>query len=119
MTTANIAAFREHLQNEEKAKSTILKYIRDVKVFSDWMGEKDLTKQTVLEYKGFLCQAYAPASVNAALASLNGFFVFIERYDLKVKSLKIQKQTFVSSEKELTMMEYERLVRTAERILTV
>lgn len=115
MTIVNMEAFLEHLQNEEKAKNTILKYARDVKAFSDWVGERALTKQTVLEYKELLCQAYAPASVNAALASLNGFFVFMERYDLKVKYLKIQKQIFSSSEKEMSKSEYERLVSTAEK----
>ena len=115
MTKTRIEAFREYLQNQEKAAATILKYMRDVEKFLDWLGENGLTKHSVLEYKDFLCQTYAPASVNAALASLNGFFVFIERHDLKVKNLKIQKNVFSSADKELTKEEYERLLQAAER----
>ena len=115
MITEKIGAFREYLESEEKAKATVAKYERDVKSFCAWLAMEDLTKEAVLKYKAFLRERYAPASVNAALASLNGFFVFMERYDLKVKYLKIQKQIFSSSEKEMSKSEYERLVSTAEK----
>lgn len=59
-------------------------------------------------------EKYTPASVNSALASLNSFFAYNEWYDLRVKSLKIQKQIFASDEKELTKAEYERLLRAAQ-----
>ena len=61
-----------------------------------------------------LTQQYAPASVNSVLSSLNGYFNFIERYDLKVKNLKVQRQIFCQSEKELTKAEYERLLKAAK-----
>ena len=110
-----IDAFREYLQNEERAKATVLKYMRDVNEFFVWLGETALSRERVLEYKALLCERYAPASVNAALASLNRFFGFLERYDLRVKSLKIQKTIFSSAEKEIGKNEYERLVQTADK----
>ena len=45
----------------------------------------------------------------------NSFFHFMDRYDLKVKSLKIQKQIFLSTEKELTKIEYLRLLEAAKQ----
>ena len=63
--------------------------------------------------KKYLCQIYAPASVNSMLSSLNSFFAYNEWYDLKVKSIKVQKQIFHSKEKELTKAEYERLLNVA------
>ena len=45
---------------------------------------------------------------------LNGYFNYIERYDLKVKNLKVQRQIFCQSEKELTKVEYERLLKAAK-----
>lgn len=68
-----------------------------------------------LEYKAYLCAHFAPASVNAALSSLNGFFSFMAWYDLRVKNLKIQKQLFASADKELTKAEYERLLQVAKQ----
>ena len=52
--------------------------------------------------------------MNSVLSSLNGYFNYIERYDLKVKNLKVQRQIFCKSEKELTKAEYERLLKAAK-----
>ncbi len=106
--------FKEHLLNEEKAEATIEKYIHDVQVFMHWLDGVEITKMTVLRYKQELIEKYAPASVNAALSSLNSFFSFNEWYDCRVKALKIQKQIFVSKDKELTKSEYERLLVAAK-----
>ena len=108
-----IQAFEKYLQNAEKAKATISKYMRDVKKFEDFVKTKTLNKETLLAYKNHLCQNYAPASVNAILASLNCFLEFMGLCELKMKSLKIQKKIFASPETELFKSEYEMLVRTA------
>jgi len=80
-----------------------------------WMGERVLCKGIVLAYKAYLCDFYAPASVNSVLSSLNSFFNYMEWYDLRVKNLKIQRQIFASTEKELTKCEYERLLQAAKK----
>ena len=115
LTTGLLEAFRRHLIEEEKAQATVDQYLRDVRVFWAWLGKQDLCKTSVLAYKSHLCERYAPASVNAALSSLNRFFAFAERYDLKVKSLKIQRQVFASADRELTKPEYERLLQAARQ----
>jgi len=102
------------LIEEEKAAATVEKYIRDINVFADWLGEKELDKETVLIYKENLTQNYAPASVNSVLSSLNSFFTFNEWYNLRVKNLKIQKQLFANKDNELTKEEYERLLTAAK-----
>ena len=80
-----------------------------------WLGDQELCKTAVLAYKAHLCEYYAPASVNAALSSLNSFFNFMEWYDLRIKNLKIQKQIFASTDKELTIAEYDRLLQAAKQ----
>lgn len=109
-----IREFQKYLENEEKSRTTVEKYVRDVSRFLQFLGEKHLSKENLLFYKEKLCRCYAPASVNASLASLNSFFGFIGRYDLKMKSLKIQKKIFASSERELSKDEYETLVLAAK-----
>ncbi len=113
ITDENLECFQSYLVNEEKAAATVEKYVRDVKGFADWLEEKQLEKAELLSYKAYLIEHYSSASVNAALASINSFFNFMGWYELKVKSLKIQKQLFTSHEKELTKAEYERLLSTA------
>ena len=114
ITNELIKNFRRYLIEEEKAAATVEKYIRDINVFADWLGEKELDKETVLIYKENLTQNYAPASVNSVLSSLNSFFTFNEWYNLRVKNLKIQKQLFANKDNELTKEEYERLLTAAK-----
>ncbi len=112
--TKTISDFKQYLLNEEKSTATINKYLHDVKDFINWVSGKIIDKTTVLQYKDYLISKFAPASVNSIISSLNHYFSFNERYDLRVKSLKIQKQIFATKEKELTRQEYERLLNAAK-----
>jgi len=114
MTKKELERYKNYLLEEEKSSATITKYLHDLCEFSMWLGERKFDKKDVVEYKGLLCEKYAPASVNACLSSLNGFFTFMEWFELKVKNLKIQKQIFASSDKEITKEEYERLLQAAK-----
>ncbi len=113
ITQALINSFKFYLINEEKSPATVEKYIRDIRAFAAWLGERCIDKQTVLEYKAYLVRNYMPASVNSVLSSLNSFFDYNEWYGCKVKPLKIQKQIFASKDKELSKAEYERLLDAA------
>ena len=114
ITKRTIADYKNYLIEEEKSSVTIEKYIRDINAFVLWSDGREIAKTLVLEYKNILIEQYAPASVNSVLSSLNGYFNYIERYDLKVKNLKVQRQIFCKSEKELTKAEYERLLKAAK-----
>lgn len=113
VTEGIIKRFKRFLMNEEKAASTVEKYIRDVAAFSGWINGGEVSKFAVLEYKKYLTDTYAPASVNSMLSSMNSFFAFAEWFDCKVKTLKIQRRIFVSAEKELTKAEYKQLLNAA------
>ena len=114
ITNELIQKFKAYLIDEEKSAATLDKYIRDITVFMHWSSDKELCKSLVLEYKQEITEKYAPASVNSIISSLNSFFVYNEWYDLKVKSIKIQKQIFANKDKELTKSEYERLLKAAK-----
>lgn len=113
ITDELIDSFKEYLIEEEKSAATQEKYIRDVTVFYYWLDERELEKRTVLEYKENLTKKYAPSSVNSILSSLNSLFDFCDWHELKVKMLKIQKQILAREERELTKVEYERLLTAA------
>ncbi|MBE7054284.1 MAG: integrase [Ruminococcaceae bacterium] len=107
--------YKEYLYNEEKSNATIEKYMRDIVAFKKWCGKKILSKKTVLEYKSYLIDNYAPASTNSMLSSLNSFFDYNRWYELKTKTLKIQRRIFASSETDISKNEYERLLVAARR----
>ena len=111
-----IEKIKQYLIEEEKASATLEKYVRDITAFFAWLAGRELDKITVLRYKEHLIDsAYAPASVNSVLSSLNSFFEYNEWHGLKVKMLKIQKQIFAERSKELTKAEYERLLVAAKQ----
>lgn len=109
-----IKKYKTHLINEEKCKATIEKYIRDITVFYEWLSGRELTKELTLEYKVQIMENYAPTSVNSILASLNSFFDHNGWHEIKLKNLKIQRRIFCQSEKELTKVEYEKLLQAAK-----
>ena len=114
ITNELIQKFKMHLINEEKASATLEKYIRDVVAFMTWLGSRTIEKVIVVEYKQNLIENYAPASANSMLSSINSFFEYMEWYDCKVKTFKIQKQIFANKDKELSKAEYERLLMAAK-----
>ena len=115
LTKESINEYESNLVNEEKSQITIEKYMRDIRTFADWLGYKEFDKTDVLAYKSELQKRYAPTSVNTVISSLNSFFVYHEWYDMKVRTLKIQRQMFAEEERELTKAEYERLLIVAEK----
>lgn len=110
-----IGKFRTCLFLQEKSKATIEKYIRDVKAFAEFVGSVHVNKETVITYKKYLREHYAIRSVNSMLASLNSLFAFLGWEELKVRSIKLQKQIYCAEERELTQEEYVRLCKTAEK----
>ena len=111
-----IGEYLIHLQNEEKSRNTIEKYIRDIRAFVENMQGAEITKECVIAYKNnLISKNYAMRSINSMLASINSFFTFLGWDDYKVKFMKIQRQTYCSEEKELTKEEYMRLVKEAKR----
>ena len=113
ITDKDLQHFKKHLLYEEKCRATVEKYLRDLRCFQKWLEGRELNKENVLAYKEKIMSTHKPTAVNSALSSLNSYFVFAERYECRVKTLKIQKQIFASVSKELTKTEYERLLSAA------
>lgn len=114
ITNEKILEFRDSLIAEEKAGATVEKYLRDIRTFSEWLKDAELTKQKVIEYKEHLKERYATASVNSVISSLNSFFEFVQAKVLCIKTVRVQKQLFLKTEKELTKQEYARLLEAAK-----
>lgn len=51
ITRQQIDNFRVHLLKGEKSEATIEKYLRDVRTFWSFAGEKAVTKELVIQYK--------------------------------------------------------------------
>ncbi len=115
INTDSLIMFREYMVNEEKSAATVDKYMRDVTAFLAWLKKAEIEKTDVLAYKAELVERYALTSVNSILSSLNAFFVFHEWYELKVKTVKMQRRVFSREERELSKAEYTRLLDAAKQ----
>ena len=113
ITKESMSAFAEYLRSEEKATATVEKYGRDVTAFTLWLDGTEATKEAAADYKKHLLGiGRLAAGVNAVIAALNSFFHFMG-WAIKLKPLKIQKQTFRNNDRQLTKDDYERLLRAA------
>lgn len=104
-----------HLREEERADSTIEKYVRDLEALGRHLAGRPVTKAALIGWKEALSQRHAPATVNSMIAAVNGFLRFMGWRECAVKLLNIQKSLFCDESRELTRSEYARLVRAAEQ----
>lgn len=115
LTHAQIQAYARHLCSEERAPSTTEKYLRDIRAFAAWLDRRPVTKEAVSGWKEeLLSRHYAPTTINASLAALNGLFRFLGWEDCRARYLKIQRRLFRDSSRELTRSDYDRLIATAQ-----
>ena len=114
LTEREFNQFEDYLRHDEREESTIEAYLRSLTRFAEWADGRAVTKELAMEWKAALAESgYRPISVNAMLAAVNKFFTCMGREDCKVKYLKLQRQMFRKSEKDLSKEEYQRLVQAA------
>ena len=110
-----IISFKEYLIDNDKSAYTVEKYIRDVVKFKDFACDCELEKETAGEYKNYLIRSgYSVRSINSMLSSVNALFEYLDRNDLKVKTIKMQRSVYCPEDKELTRAEYQRLCAAAK-----
>ena len=116
-TVEQIREFSRYLREEERETATIDKYSRDVKDFFIWLKDREISRERMGEWRGYLLQAgRKPVTINGKLSALNKFLSFLGRNDCRTKYLKIQRSLFRSTEKQLSKQEYIRLMETAHSL---
>lgn len=115
ITGEQIDSFKIFLENEERAQTTIEKYIRDIRDFAHWTGGAQVTKDVAVGWKEqLLSKGLAPATINAKLSAVNSFFRFLGWEGCHMKFLRVQRQIFRERSRELTRDDYCRLLKTAQ-----
>lgn len=117
LTDILVDEYCDYLRAEEKSKATICKYRCDLCKFQNYLQGREVSKSLVIEYKEYLLQnqCYEVSSINSYLTALNCFFEFMGWHDCKVKTCKVQKNSFAPESKYLTKGEYKRLVSAARK----
>ncbi len=115
LETEILEAYETYLRDDEKSKATREKYVRDVKHFAEFAGERDIDKALLLDYKAELEKDYAITSANSMIAAVNSFLRYAGWHELCIKQFKIQKDAYSPQEKELSRAEFHALIKTAEK----
>ena len=114
ITTESILAYQAYLHSEERSASTIENYLRHVRAFAAWLGDRSIDKNSVSEWKqSLLSRDYAPTTINAMLAALRSYFRSRGWAHLRVRYLRVQRRLFRADERALSREEYQQLLRTA------
>lgn len=114
LTNEKLTEFEKNLREEEYGTATIEKYLRELRIFQEWLNGRTVDKEAMAGFKAYLQEEnYAPCTVNAKLSALNVFFRFAGWNECRVKFLRIQRQMFRNQSKELSRGEYEKLLKAA------
>ena len=114
LTEERLAAYGERLRAEGRSPGTIENYLRHARAFAAWLDGRAVDRELAAGWREQLtARGYAPVTVNAMLAAVNGLFRFLGREECRVKFLKIQRRLFREAGRELERPEYHRLLEAA------
>ena len=114
VSKSELAGFADCLKNGDRSPGTIEKYLHDASDFALWLGQRELTRETAVQWREFLLQQnYAPVTINSMLSAVNSLFKFLGRGDCRIRFLRVQRRAFREQSRELTRAEYQRLLDTA------
>ncbi len=118
ITDERINEYKSILICDEKSEHTIEKYLRDIKKLQNFLSERELTKELLIEYKAYLkgCGKYITTSVNSFLSAANCFCSSLTWHELHINTIRIQQQIFKTDDKELTDIEFRKLVDKAHEL---
>lgn len=114
ITDDDIQRFQEHMYLNEKACSTIHKYIHEINSLKKFLADRCITKVLLIEYRDLLQERNQSQTVNGKLSAINAFLEFMGLQHCKLKLLRVQRKAFIEENRELTEHEYRRLLKTAD-----
>ena len=75
--------FLRDMKIGEMSKGSLRTYGNCLKKFIEYAGDKEITKELIIDYKDYLnSQGYQKTYINKNISALNKFFIYIESPDL-------------------------------------
>ena len=114
-TSSILDAYRTWLTHREYSPATIQKYTKALaRFFADTGAGKTPDRETVAAWRDSLTEkGYTPSTVNAMLAAVNDYQESIDNVAGKAKPFKRQRRIFADPGRELSRVEYFRLLNAA------
>lgn len=93
MKTKN--TFEESMQRSNLSENTIRSYLWTMEYYFRNYG--DISKESLLAYKGYLMEHFKPKTVNLRIQAVNRYLTYIGKDKLKLKSVKVQQKNFLEN----------------------
>ena len=90
-----VTKFEKYLSKSDLAKNTVTSYVWTVRYF--YAKYKEISRENLLAYKGYLMENFKPQTVNLRLQGINKFLEFIKQDKLKMKFVKVQQKNFLEN----------------------
>ena len=87
--------FETFLRKENLSENTITSYLMTVRLYESLSTE--LTRRSLLAFKGYLVETYKPKTVNLRIQAINKYLDFLKKDKLKLAPVKIQQKTFLEN----------------------
>lgn len=108
-----ITEYREYLLQKELSENTIHVYVRQAKLFLEYLGGVTATKKLLLEYKKHLLgQNRKISSTNLYIVAVNSYLKYVGLSKCIIKTERIQKHR--SLENVISLEEYRRILAYAK-----
>lgn len=112
-STKEIEKYADYLSETELSENTKEIYIRQARVFADFLAERTITKKEVIAYKKYLLgRGYARTTRNLYIVAVNNYLRFAGHKAFLVRTEKLQKrhcpEDIMDKEDYYKMLEYAR-----------
>lgn len=90
-----IERYANYLSETELSESTKEIYVRQAKVFMDFLEERPITKKETIAYKKYLiAKEYACATINLYIAAANNYLSYAGHESCSIRTEKLQKRHY-------------------------
>ncbi len=114
ITREAITDFLGMIQQREVSRNTMTAYKQDLNALLQYAGDRELTKETMLQYKEYLASHYKTETANRRLRTARQFLNMGGQVSSAVKPIPVKRN--LTPENLMTLSDFERMLRYADKL---
>ncbi len=114
ITPELLSQYNHYLAKSGYSKATYQKYRGDLAQFCEYQKGKTIDEGLCEMYRQYLLDHYTLRGACSKIVAVNTFFKFAG-WDLQMATPRVDRSRVVDAGKEMTVLEYKRLLRAAKR----
>ena len=103
--------YLNYLKEKNLSSNTISAYLYTIELFNEMY--KDMNKDNVLSFKGFLLEHFKVKTVNLRIQAINKYLEYLNKKELQLTAVKIQQKPFL--ENVISDADYEFLKKSLKK----